>query len=278
MTSREWLRFPDWSAAKRVDQSTNWFAAQCHIPRNPADALVAKLSCRRPGRPILPTLDIFGISSRIAFLTERPRLIRKSGNSLNPLQTVNLTALMEGTEGRAEIVIGLIDGPVAFDHVDLTTENIRALPEGGKSRCAQADSLACQHGTFIAGILVAKRGSVAPALCPGCTLLVRPLFEETTMDSGHMPSATPEELAAALIESMDAGARVINLSIALASTSSRGQHAWSRRSTWPRGGEFLSSPLRAIRDWSAVPPSRAIPGSFPLWPAMRSEGRLTNRI
>lgn len=34
---------------------------------------------------------------------------------------------MERTRGRPEIRIGLIDGPVAVNHPDLVTENIRAL-------------------------------------------------------------------------------------------------------------------------------------------------------
>lgn len=38
-----------------------------------------------------------------------------------------------------------------------------------------------------------------------------------------MPSATPEELAAAIIETIEAGARVINLSAALAQPSPKGQ-------------------------------------------------------
>lgn len=38
-----------------------------------------------------------------------------------------------------------------------------------------------------------------------------------------MPSATPEELAAAIIETIDAGAHVINLSAALAQPSSKGE-------------------------------------------------------
>ena len=40
-----------------------------------------------------------------------------------------------------------------------------------------------------------------------------------------MPSATPRELAAAIIECIDAGARVINLSLALAQPSSKGEQA-----------------------------------------------------
>jgi subtilisin family serine protease len=140
---------------------------------------------------------------------------------LNPLQTVNLTALMDVTAGAAEIMIGLIDGPVALDHADLTTENIRTVTGGGNSNCTRADSLACQHGTFIAGILTAKRGSAAPSLCPGCTLLVRPIFVEATTGAEQMPSATPEELAAALLESMSAGARIVNLSLGLSRVSSK---------------------------------------------------------
>ena len=77
------------------------------------------------------------------------------------------------------------------------------------------DSMACVHGTFVTGILAAKRTSPAPAICPDCTVLIRPIFADSTCGSEHMPSATPRELAAAIIECLDAGACVINLSLAL---------------------------------------------------------------
>ena len=38
-----------------------------------------------------------------------------------------------------------------------------------------------------------------------------------------MPSATPQELAAAIFECIDGGARVINLSLALAHPSTKGE-------------------------------------------------------
>ena len=144
----------------------------------------------------------------------------------NVLDLVNLTPLMELTSGRREIVIGLVDGPVVIDHPDLTGENVREIPGRIRGTCTQASSLACMHGTFVAGILSAKKSSAAPAICPGCTLLVRPIFSETPVAEELIPSATPEELAAAIIECIDAGARLVNLSAALAQVpSGKGERA-----------------------------------------------------
>jgi subtilisin family serine protease len=46
---------------------------------------------------------------------------------------------------------------------------------------------------------------------------------ETTSGNGLVPSATPEELAEAIIDGIRAGARVLNLSVALIQPSSTGQ-------------------------------------------------------
>jgi subtilisin family serine protease len=143
---------------------------------------------------------------------------------MNPLELVKLTPLMELTSGRPEILIGLIDGPVAVDHADLARGNIRLLPGEGSGSCIAANSIACTHGTFIAGILSAKRDSPAPAICPGCTLQIRPIFlESAPLD--QMPKANPEELATAIIDTIRAGAQVINLSAALTQSSVRDEHA-----------------------------------------------------
>jgi subtilisin family serine protease len=130
---------------------------------------------------------------------------------------------MELTSGRSEIVIGLIDGPVATHQPDLARENIRELNGTQQGSCSQTKSVACMHGTFVAGILCAKRNSAAPAICPDCTLLVRHIFIESMAQNGAMVSATPEELATAIIECVAAGARVLNLSVALAHPSSKGE-------------------------------------------------------
>lgn len=142
---------------------------------------------------------------------------------MNPSELVRLKPLMEVTSGRPEIKVGLIDGPVAISHPDLVGENISEVAGAMRGVCSSASSIACTHGTFVAGILSAKRGSQAPAICPNCTLLVRPIFAETKSADGRMPSATPEELAAAIVETVDAGARVINLSAALVQPSAKGE-------------------------------------------------------
>jgi subtilisin family serine protease len=131
---------------------------------------------------------------------------------------------MRLTSGRAETRIALIDGPVVTSHPDLEGDNIHEIPGSRSGACTRADSFACMHGTFVAGILSAKRDSRAPAICPGCTLLVRPIFAETLAENRRMPSATPLELAAAILDCLAARAHVINLSAAVAHPSATGDH------------------------------------------------------
>jgi subtilisin family serine protease len=145
--------------------------------------------------------------------------------ALNPLDLIKLTALMEHTSGNPDLVIGLIDGPVAMSHPDLAGVHIYELPGQRGSTYVQASSAACRHGTFVAGILSARREALAPAICPNCTLLVRPIFSATTASSSDMPTATPEELAQAILDCMAAGAHVLNVSAALSQSSSQNEPA-----------------------------------------------------
>jgi subtilisin family serine protease len=122
------------------------------------------------------------------------------------------------------VVIGLIDGPISIAHPGLAGNMIRELPGKGSGGCSKVHSLACLHGTFVAGILLAKRGSAAPAICPSCTLLAYPIFDDVP-DNKEMPSATPEHLAAAILTCIDAGARILNLSLALTRSFGKGERA-----------------------------------------------------
>jgi subtilisin family serine protease len=146
-------------------------------------------------------------------------------SNMDSLRLVRLTPLMDRTGGRPEVEVGLIDGPVVTQHPHLAAEHLREIPGGNGTACTQANSTACLHGTFVAGILSANRSSPAPAICPDCTVVIRPIFAEKTDGGERMPSATPRELAAAIIDCMDAGARLINLSLALAQPSPNGERA-----------------------------------------------------
>ena len=142
---------------------------------------------------------------------------------MNALELVELPALMQRTSGRSEVLIALIDGPVLMDRPDLWTSNVRHVGSELPATCVQPTSSACMHGTFVAGILSAKRGSPAPAICPNCTLLVRAVFSEKSAGNGQMPSATPPELANAVLDAVNAGAHVINLSLSVVDSSARGE-------------------------------------------------------
>jgi subtilisin family serine protease len=52
---------------------------------------------------------------------------------------------------------------------------------------------------------------------------VRPIFKEGAAGNGELPSATPGELARAIVECIEAGGHVLNLSAAFAQPSSMGE-------------------------------------------------------
>ena len=98
-------------------------------------------------------------------------------------------------------------------------ESIRILPQASDRAPEHASAAALRHGTFVAGILAAKRGSAAPAICPGCILVVRPIFLQPSTANASTPSASPQDLAEAIIDCVEAGVRILNLSLSLATVS-----------------------------------------------------------
>ncbi|KUJ66828.1 peptidase S8 [Streptomyces albus subsp. albus] len=136
-----------------------------------------------------------------------------------PLEQVALPPVMRLSHGRRSVVVGLLDGPVAVHHPALAGESLQVM--AAKGSCVRANDAACAHGTFMAGILAARRGGAAPGICPGCTLLVRPIFTESAAVGWQPPTATPRQLAAAIVECVDAGARVLNISAGMAQPSTR---------------------------------------------------------
>lgn len=142
---------------------------------------------------------------------------------MGALELTNLRLLMDRTSGSPKIAIGLIDGPVNTDHPELSQATCRVLQGSIPGSCGNKESIACIHGTFIAGMLVAKRGSSAPSICPACHLLVRPVFAETLQGNDPIPATKASELSRAIMECIQAGARILNLSLVVTQPSLRGE-------------------------------------------------------
>jgi subtilisin family serine protease len=138
---------------------------------------------------------------------------------MEPETLVRLRPLMALTPGSPDVVIGLIDGPVAVTHPGLATENIRIA--SGRAAACSTGGAACAHGTFVAGILAAQPDRGGRGICPGSTLLVCPIFADTP--AGGMPRAGAGELAAAINQCVDAGARIINVSASVTGADGRGR-------------------------------------------------------
>jgi hypothetical protein len=108
----------------------------------------------------------------------------------------------------AEPLIAVIDGP--YDAVALSGILARPPVDLGDGICGVEPSSACKHGTFITGILGARADASVPGLCPGCRLLHVPLFVDE-----DAPSASIEKLANAITTAVAAGAKLVNLSLAI---------------------------------------------------------------
>jgi subtilisin family serine protease len=150
-----------------------------------------------------------------------------TANIMDPLKQVMLPPLMAMTDGSEKVVIGLIDGPVATNHPGLANAKLRARTSTPNEACSLASSAACRHGTFVAGMLCASRQFLPSAICPGCTLLVRPIFSASGSEAGGIPNAEPEALASAITDCIRAGASILNLSISLIDASRSANDALS---------------------------------------------------
>lgn len=104
--------------------------------------------------------------------------------------------------------VAVIDGP--YDAVALSGVLAQEPINLANGSCSGSPASACKHGTFVMGLLGARSGAVIPGLCPDCRLLHIPLFLDE-----RAPWASLGELAGAIRLAVAAGARLVNLSVAI---------------------------------------------------------------
>jgi subtilisin family serine protease len=117
--------------------------------------------------------------------------------------------MYSGTSDRSHaFTVAVIDGP--YDAAALSGVLANGPVSLADGSCGANPNSACDHGTFIVGLLGARRDGLIPGLCPDCRLVHIPLFVDA-----HSPSASVDELATAIAHAVNAGARLINLSLAI---------------------------------------------------------------
>jgi hypothetical protein len=106
----------------------------------------------------------------------------------------------------AGLPVAVIDGP--FDATVLAKILARAPVSVANGSC-DAEG-ACSHGTFMMGLIGARRDAPIPGLCPECQLVHVRLFADE-----EVPRASLAKLADAITAAVAAGAKLINLSLAI---------------------------------------------------------------
>src|SRR5882672_56203 len=104
--------------------------------------------------------------------------------------------------------VAVIDGPYDAAALSGVLANVPVSLADGS--CDFSPNSACDHGTFIVGLLGARQDALIPGVCPDCRLLHIPLFVDSIS-----PSTSVDELATAIVKAVSAGARLINLSLAI---------------------------------------------------------------
>jgi PatG C-terminal/Subtilase family len=123
--------------------------------------------------------------------------------------------------GPFDLRIAVIDGP--YDPVALDGVLANKPISFGNRTCGTIPNKACEHGTFVVGLLGARRDALIPGICPNCTLLHIPLF----VDEAN-PHASVDELARCINVAVANDAQLINLSLAILGDNSQRHNALAR--------------------------------------------------
>ena len=121
---------------------------------------------------------------------------------------LGLTKLWRDTQGDPRIRIALLDGPVDLDHACFAGRRISRLPT--LAEAAGDDSPACRHGTHVASLIFGGHDSAVTGVAPGCTGLALAVFSSGS-DTTPAP-CSQLDLARAILQAVEAGAHIINIS------------------------------------------------------------------
>ena len=134
---------------------------------------------------------------------------RRPGNLRTPFGTrMGIAATCHSGRRFSRLRVAVIDGP--YSAIGLSGKLARDPVTLGSARCAVRPRDACNHGTFVLGLLGARADAPIPGLCPDCELLHISLFAD-----GGAAQTGVAALADAINGAVASGASLINLSLAI---------------------------------------------------------------
>jgi len=120
-----------------------------------------------------------------------------------------LSELWSETLGDVRICIAVLDGPVGLAHPSVSGAKLTPV-ETLASTGATVSGTAAEHGTQIASVIFGSHNGPIRGIAPQCRGLIAPIFTDVVGDSPAPCSQL--DLARALLQALQAGAHVINVS------------------------------------------------------------------
>ena len=134
-------------------------------------------------------------------------------------EILDLGLLWAQTRGDPRICIAVLDGPVDEEHPCFRGAHLTRLPTTADPACG--GGAASSHGTHVASIIFGQHdggqhdGTVR-GVAPGCAGLIAPIFA----DEGSLSACSQLDIARAVLQAVEAGAHVINISAGQFTTAS----------------------------------------------------------
>jgi hypothetical protein len=119
-----------------------------------------------------------------------------------------LETIWSRTQGDPRTIVAVLDGAVDLNHPCFAGARVTQLESWivGTS----CDCNASQHGTHVASVIFGQHEGPVRGIAPRCRGISVPVFEES--ESGELLPCSQLDLARAIAQAVEAGARIINIS------------------------------------------------------------------
>lgn len=119
-----------------------------------------------------------------------------------------LQQLWAETLGHPDICLAILDGPVDQTHASLRSAQLTQIETMISDQADQ--SPATQHGTHVTSIIFGRHEGPVKGIAPNCRGLIVSIFQDGP--DGSIAPCSQLDLARAIIQAVEAGAHIINIS------------------------------------------------------------------